>query len=774
MFWKLEKVFLLFFATVLVLIVFSSVCLAQQKLELNYPVIFGQKLQTTGTTLEEYVKYVFNISIALAGIIAFFALIWAGILYFFSFDDPSKAKEARERISAAFFGLIILLSSYIILSTISPQLLIFKFPGLKSPVIPIHSLRSPLVITGNTSLITEELPIGQAAKNGLWEKTRTENLKQLITKFENFLNKKGEISDPELDNNTFSFNKISDLNQYLKSVASECYCSNLTGLCSKPGTGSSPVGCSGDPCQTDQGGGVENDSPRARINKAINIDKKKIETLLEYQQKINKQKNIFREELRKFQDLEAEFISCLDQGKVMETLNEYLTTSQSFKQSGDKLVKIPSYISSNADPLTFYCVGGGTIFDYSPSEGIKMSNEESLSPEEFFRQTTKNKKLSCPLELPIGETLDSLRELAIVNAVNLERTSLLIGQETKEIKQIIELISRCNKKNCEVSCNCIPNPCYKKCGSLYCALFCKPKCLQAIGGCHGEACPTEDIDKKVKKIKETENKIFETLKTIKNIFPRVAPLLEKLNNLGTSTNLCYSSDPINPTWELFNCQQAKGNYGPNGQTITICHPRNFYCCSVGEGNKEQLPVSEMASIYIIPAQKFQDLKTKNNCPEGWLCSDSVKNYNQYKDASEPIKQLLSCMRKKLDALQDQEELKQDQEHVIGKISSISDYKIYNKTCGWETGPKQEGGCSYPYEIRHGREVISAHYGGIYCSYEHKSYAVDFDLSSDFQKKYVAKIIESAKECSPGAYVLDKISFVHIDIGEIYGCGSNDY
>jgi len=32
-----------------------------------------------------------------------------------------------------------------------------------------NRLLQPAVLTGNTSLITEELPIGQAAKNGLWD-----------------------------------------------------------------------------------------------------------------------------------------------------------------------------------------------------------------------------------------------------------------------------------------------------------------------------------------------------------------------------------------------------------------------------------------------------------------------------------------------------------------------------------------------------------------------------------------------------------------------------
>jgi hypothetical protein len=341
-----------------------------------------------------------------------------------------------------------------------------------------------------------------------------------------------------------------------------------------------------------------------------------------------------------------------------------------------------------------------------------------------------------------------------------------------------ELVSRCNKANCNVSCACIPNPCYEECETIICTPFCKPRCLQAVGGCHGDACPVEDIEKKSKEIKETEDKIFEALKEIEKIFPRISFLLEgknnprNLNNVGVSTGLCYSSDINNPAWAMLSCQQAQGNYGPDGQIITNCNPRNFYCCSLS-GQTQSLPSSiEAPLIYIIPAKKYKPLETdKDNCPKGWLCDYYVKYYNQYKDASKSLKQLLSCMRKRLDIFQDQEGLK---DNIVGEISSISDDKLYKGTCGWETGPKETGGCSHLYETKHGRERVSAHYGGTYCSYKHKSYAVDIDISTDFQKKYLGQIIEAAKKCSPGAYILDETTSIHIDIGETYHCGSNDY
>jgi len=337
-----------------------------------------------------------------------------------------------------------------------------------------------------------------------------------------------------------------------------------------------------------------------------------------------------------------------------------------------------------------------------------------------------------------------------------------------EIQGIAELASQCNEEECEASCYCIPNPLYP--------LLSPSICLQCIGGCHGTACPREEIREKSEEIKKTEEKIFETIKEIKQIFPQVPFLLKaqenpsNLSNLSISVGLCYSSDIYNPAWALLSCDEARGNYGPNGRLMENCHPRNLYCCTSSKETVISPPPTEKPPVYIIPAKKFQPLEPDSeNCPEGWLCVDDVKYYNQYKDASEPLKQLLSCMRKRLDGIQEQEEL----EDTIGQISSISDSKLYQGTCDWEGGPAEPGGCSHIFEAKHGKERISAHYGGTDCRHRHESYAVDVDVSGDFQKKYADEIVEAAKECFPGAYILDKTTHIHIGIGEIYHCGCTD-
>ena len=49
-----------------------------------------------------------------------------GFQYITSLGDPAKLADAKDRIKSAFFGLILLVGSFVILNTINPQLLTFQ------------------------------------------------------------------------------------------------------------------------------------------------------------------------------------------------------------------------------------------------------------------------------------------------------------------------------------------------------------------------------------------------------------------------------------------------------------------------------------------------------------------------------------------------------------------------------------------------------------------------------------------------------------------------
>ncbi len=121
-------------------------CLAQGRtLEIDYPQLGVQDVQQPTTTkafLPAYIEYIFTWGIIIAGLLAFFALVFGGILYMTSGGNPSKISDAREQIIAGFLGLIILLSSFLILKTIDPQLVILEKPTMEQAIggIKIYSM----------------------------------------------------------------------------------------------------------------------------------------------------------------------------------------------------------------------------------------------------------------------------------------------------------------------------------------------------------------------------------------------------------------------------------------------------------------------------------------------------------------------------------------------------------------------------------------------------------------------------------------------------------
>ena len=78
--------------------------------------------------LPKLVQYFYEWGIALGGLAVFIVLIIAGFQYLTSVGDPTKMKEAMDRIESAFLGLVLLLGSWLILNTINPELTTLRLP----------------------------------------------------------------------------------------------------------------------------------------------------------------------------------------------------------------------------------------------------------------------------------------------------------------------------------------------------------------------------------------------------------------------------------------------------------------------------------------------------------------------------------------------------------------------------------------------------------------------------------------------------------------------
>ena len=127
---KFKKI-LSFFFLVFLIFLFSKFVLAQEKeLEVKYPEIGGWRptviKEITEKEFAEYIKYIFNIAIFISGLVAFGVIVYGGIRYLTSAGSPAAIKDAKSYITGGILGLIFLFSSYLILTTINPQLVILR------------------------------------------------------------------------------------------------------------------------------------------------------------------------------------------------------------------------------------------------------------------------------------------------------------------------------------------------------------------------------------------------------------------------------------------------------------------------------------------------------------------------------------------------------------------------------------------------------------------------------------------------------------------------
>jgi hypothetical protein len=97
---------------------------------MSYPPFAGITISNS-TTAAEFVVYFFNLAIAAGAFIAGVVLFIAGVDYVSSRGEPAKIESAKSRIKNAFLGLIILLSSFMILNIINPQLTNIKIDKLE-------------------------------------------------------------------------------------------------------------------------------------------------------------------------------------------------------------------------------------------------------------------------------------------------------------------------------------------------------------------------------------------------------------------------------------------------------------------------------------------------------------------------------------------------------------------------------------------------------------------------------------------------------------------
>jgi hypothetical protein len=98
--------------------------------------------------LGQMVKYFYEWGITIGGVVTFFSLVLGGFKYLTSMGNPTLMAEAKNQIQSAIFGLILLLSSWLILNTINPDLTSFKSNPLDFSQVPDVVYRDLAEYTG--------------------------------------------------------------------------------------------------------------------------------------------------------------------------------------------------------------------------------------------------------------------------------------------------------------------------------------------------------------------------------------------------------------------------------------------------------------------------------------------------------------------------------------------------------------------------------------------------------------------------------------------------
>ncbi|MBI4993839.1 hypothetical protein HZC33_02710 [Candidatus Wolfebacteria bacterium] len=92
------------------------------------------------------INTIYNYSLAAAGVAALAVIIYGGILWITSAGSPGKIEEAKEYITGAIYGIILLASAALLFNTINPQI-----AALPEPKITRLEQPSPLIPTSTSS-----------------------------------------------------------------------------------------------------------------------------------------------------------------------------------------------------------------------------------------------------------------------------------------------------------------------------------------------------------------------------------------------------------------------------------------------------------------------------------------------------------------------------------------------------------------------------------------------------------------------------------------------
>lgn len=97
-------------------------------LNLEYPTLPGGLDLNDNQDLNDVIAWFYMFIIGISGLAAFVMIVWGGIQWMSSAGNPTLISDAQSRMKNAILGLLLILSSFIILQIINPELLSLQLP----------------------------------------------------------------------------------------------------------------------------------------------------------------------------------------------------------------------------------------------------------------------------------------------------------------------------------------------------------------------------------------------------------------------------------------------------------------------------------------------------------------------------------------------------------------------------------------------------------------------------------------------------------------------
>lgn len=598
---------------VLLFLLLASPVLAQ---EINYPQLPGaeapQDFLRPGAAEPEdipglWVKYIINLATWSAGIIAFLSLVLGGIKFLISTGSPDKITDARKQISGALLGLMLILTAYFVLETLSPFFIDFTLPEIRD--FSSSNIPSPPLEKTQKSSIDVYVPFGRIIENifqtyisNVSEAEQSDDgpvVPETLTRIQritNILDASMPLLPPILERT----NNIRDLSR-------ECECWGNTlpdDRCLPSGCGSCfQIFCTSDPCEYSRDEIVETENELLPYLFSKGGEAEGIEGIIqhdafgeEFEITTNLTTEITRLE-EEVKDLKIwfnrlaraqEFVEDCDwlalnnrnqffQKKDEFEAKDWVIEDVAFYDDADIVFNVPANPTSvrerwypapgtalkeAADESTLYCALGGTYVN-QPSDfnlGIiqpdPFEGKDDITAEDLENESLYTYEVSCDITIPFGEILDKAHRMT---RLLLNQMELILDREKRIVEAAVELqrlVSRCSSRMCFPLCICIPYP-YQFCIEV---------------GCFGPACPKGDIGNEARDIEAYVAEIQGAQLIIRRIFNELTmDLLQGMEaSLRSHMTKCTFEREKYGDVAFYTCDKVIGGTNESGKTIMQC------------------------------------------------------------------------------------------------------------------------------------------------------------------------------------------------------------